>query len=289
MVVVPEPAVKGSRTFGAGAVDGAVRPAVGEGADEALGFAVGLRPVGAGAVVADAELAAGERVDLGHVAGAVVGEDRLDGYAVAGKEHARSVQEGGRGCGFLIVEDLGVGESAVVVDGDVDVLPADGAAKPTAVIAAAPVEVLAAEHMFASAALDPAELLDVDVYELARPRALVTHRLLEPEPAKPAKSEPGQDPRHRRERHPQRLGDLSGGKAQSTKLDDRFDPIGGRSISDPSGSRRAIAKAPLTFAAIPADPLARTANADPRRPRPPPSACIPQQQPARPACADRSN
>ena len=39
---------------------------------------------------------------------------------------------------------------------------------------------------FAGAAFDPAELLDVDVDELARPRALVADGLLEPEPAEPA-------------------------------------------------------------------------------------------------------
>ena len=55
MVVVAEPAVKGGGAFGAGAVDRAVGPAGEHRADEALGLAVGLRAVGAGAQVADAE------------------------------------------------------------------------------------------------------------------------------------------------------------------------------------------------------------------------------------------
>src|SRR5437588_12393359 len=63
MVVVPGPAVKRGGAFCACAVDGSVRPAVEEGADEAFCFAVGLRSVGAGAQVADAEGAAGDRVD----------------------------------------------------------------------------------------------------------------------------------------------------------------------------------------------------------------------------------
>jgi hypothetical protein len=78
MVVVPEPAVKRVAAFDAGAVDGAVGPAVEEGADEALGFAVALRPVGASTEVFDPWSPAGERVAGGDVGAAVVGEDALD-------------------------------------------------------------------------------------------------------------------------------------------------------------------------------------------------------------------
>jgi hypothetical protein len=65
--------------------------------------------------VAEAELAAGEGVDGGAVGGAVVGEDALDADAVAGKERECALEETDRGGGFLVVEDLGVGEPAVVV------------------------------------------------------------------------------------------------------------------------------------------------------------------------------
>ena len=72
MVVVPEPAVKGCGAFLACGVDRAVGPAAQEGADEAFGFAVGLRSVRAGAEVADRECAARDRVDGGSVSAAVV-------------------------------------------------------------------------------------------------------------------------------------------------------------------------------------------------------------------------
>ena len=54
MVVVSRASRQGLRCVLAGAVDRAVGPAAEHGADEALGLAVGLRPVGAGAQVADA-------------------------------------------------------------------------------------------------------------------------------------------------------------------------------------------------------------------------------------------
>src|SRR2546421_12946222 len=100
MVVVPEPAVKGGRSLAAGAVDRAVGPTVEQGADEAFGFAVGLRPARAGAQVPDPERATGERVDARAVGGAVVGQQPLDLDPVTGVEGERSAEEADRGCGF---------------------------------------------------------------------------------------------------------------------------------------------------------------------------------------------
>ncbi len=63
-------------------------------------------------------------VDDGAVAGTVVGQQLLDFDPVASIEGDRSAKEAGRGCGRLIIENFGVGESAVVVDCDVHELPA---------------------------------------------------------------------------------------------------------------------------------------------------------------------
>jgi hypothetical protein len=76
----------------------------------------------------------------------------------------------------------------VVVDGDVDELPAGRPAGAACRVAAAwPVAAgCAAADAFAGAARDPAELLAVDVDELARSRVLVANGLLETGPAKTA-------------------------------------------------------------------------------------------------------
>ena len=84
---------QGRRCVRAVAVDRAVGPAAEHGADEALGLAVGLGPVGAGAEVADAERAAGDRVDGRAVGRAVVGDQPLDGDAVAAVERDGAAQE----------------------------------------------------------------------------------------------------------------------------------------------------------------------------------------------------
>jgi hypothetical protein len=200
MVVVPEPAVKGGGAFLAGAVDGAVGPAVDECADEALCFAVGLGSVGAGAAVADAEAAAGERVQGGDVGGAVVGQESLDSDAAAAVEGDCAAEEADRGCRLLVREHLGVGEAAVVVDADVDVFEADVVAALALEVGAGrvvPLATLASKDAFAGTALDSSQLLDVDVDELTWPRALVADRLLKPEPAQPPVDRAGSGSRRR--------------------------------------------------------------------------------------------
>src|SRR5437868_7993453 len=72
-----------------------------------------------------------------------------------------------RGHGLLIVEDFDVDEPGRVVDADVDVLPAD--VKRASVVAAAG----DAAGDTVARPRDPAELLDIDVDELARPPFLV--------------------------------------------------------------------------------------------------------------------
>jgi hypothetical protein len=112
--------------------------------------------------VADAESAAGECVERRAVGAAVVGDDALDLDAAAAVERDRPLQKRDRGRCFLVLEDFGVREAAVVVDADVDVLPADGLASLAARVGACR-DVMAAMTVapaLAGAALDPAQLLD---------------------------------------------------------------------------------------------------------------------------------
>jgi len=63
-------------------------------------------------------------VDRRAVAATVVGEDALDGDSVAAKESDSAAEEADDRQRFLVAQDLGVGEPAVIVDCDVDELPA---------------------------------------------------------------------------------------------------------------------------------------------------------------------
>jgi hypothetical protein len=136
------------------------------------------------------------------------------------------------------------------------------------------VVVVAAEDALAGATLDAAELLDVDVDELAGSGALVPHGRLQPDPAEPAQPAAGQDNRHGRERHRERLRDLGRGHPQLPQRHDRLDTLRRRAVDHPPRRRGAIAHAPLTLEPIAPHPLTSAAHADTggrgrRRQRPP--------------------
>src|SRR5215469_4189353 len=121
MVVEMEPGVKGGASFGFGGVGAGVGPFVGQGAVVSLDFAVGLRPVGAGALGRDVQLGAGGGPVPGAVAGAVVADDAFDGDAECGVPGVRAGEERGGGVLALVGQDLGVGEPGMVVQRGVQV------------------------------------------------------------------------------------------------------------------------------------------------------------------------
>ncbi len=90
------------------------------GLNEALGFAVGLRGVGAGSVVLESEAEAGLVKLVGAVAAAVIGEQGADANAMEREEREGVAQEPDSGVGLLIGEYLSEGHAGVVVDGDME-------------------------------------------------------------------------------------------------------------------------------------------------------------------------
>ena len=105
------------------------------GLNEAFGFAVGAVSVRTGEAVLDAELEAGGAEVPGAIVGAIVGEQAANGDAVLGVEGEGGAQEGDSGWGLLVGQHAGEGEAGVIVDGDVQSLPAGEprASAPTAV------------------------------------------------------------------------------------------------------------------------------------------------------------
>ena len=162
-VVVFDPRSHGSGSLCRGGVGRGIEPVAQAGLDESFGLAVGSGCVRFGADVACTDLAEhgleGVAVGIGE---GVVGHDALDGHVVSFEPLGGAAEELGRSLAALGVEDLGVGEAGMVVDADMEVLPA--AATPTAAPAAADA---------VANAVDAAELLGVDVDELAGALAFV--------------------------------------------------------------------------------------------------------------------
>ena len=77
--------------------------------------------------MADAKLVAGLGEGLAPVGAAVVGQDALDRHAVTGVEAPRATQERRGRLGGLVGELLGICQAAVIIDRQVDLVPADPA------------------------------------------------------------------------------------------------------------------------------------------------------------------
>ena len=134
---------------------------------------------------------------------AVVGHDPLDRDALAANQPTARSRNGTALGPALVRQDLAVGQARGIIDADMHGLPA-GAPLGVATIAGDPM----------AEPLDPAELLGVDVDQLARPLALVAHdrrpglergQLAEPEAAQKAAD--------RRDRHRQLARDRRAAQA----------------------------------------------------------------------------
>ena len=142
--------------------------------------------------MADAGLAERGPEELAFIGRTVVGHDPLDRNAVAGEPGARTLQEGDGIFLALIGQELGVGQPGRIIDRHVQMLPPD-----------APVPdhpgVVAGDAM--AHTVDPAELLGVDMDQLARPLPLIADdSRLGIERAEPTETKPAQDDAHRRDR-----------------------------------------------------------------------------------------
>ena len=151
---------------------------------EALGLAVCLRRIGPGADMADAEHPQRLAEVPGDVTGAVVGHHPLDPDAARPEPAQRADQEAGGGAAPLVGQHFDVGKPRGIVDGHVEEVVAHALARSEAVAGDAVAD-----------ALEAGELLDIEVYELARPLALTAanrHRRLQAlEPPDPTPLQPG--------------------------------------------------------------------------------------------------
>jgi hypothetical protein len=144
---------------------------------------------------------------------AVVGQEPLHDDAVGRVTGYGAPQEGcGGGAGF-VRQHLAVGEPGVVVDGQVDVRPADAA-----LAVAVPVDTVAD-------AADPPQLLDVEVDEVPRLGVLVAHDGARPlQGSEPTDSQPPALGDHRGHRQRVVRGDPATAPALAAALEDLTPP-----------------------------------------------------------------
>src|SRR5271155_889649 len=189
-VVMAEPIGKSVLARLGGGVGLRVGPLAQAGLDEPLGLTVGARGVGLGAEVAQRKGTASLPPMVAAISRAVVGHDALDGDAVGGEPGERALEKRHRAFLALVAQHLAKGQARGIINADVEVFPAS-AAPPVAGIAGDAVP----------NRLDTAELLDIDMDQLAWPLALVAHRRrFVFERRQPAQPEAAQDLADRRNR-----------------------------------------------------------------------------------------
>jgi hypothetical protein len=140
-----------------------VDPLAESGLDESLGFAVGAGSVGAGEVVTQAELKDSGAKGVGAITVTVIGEqtanaDTEGGVVSHGGEEEGNCISGGEGR-----QNLGKGNAGMVVNGDVKVFP-------TAVMLATAAAIGTNLDLG-----EAAQLLDIEVEQIARSGMLITH------------------------------------------------------------------------------------------------------------------
>ena len=219
-------------------------------------------------------------VGVGDVGGAVVGHHPLDPDAAFGEPGHRAAQEADSGVGVERVEHLGVGEPGVVVDHHVHVLEAAwrrGGRRGALELAAA----VADDAVAGAARADATELLDVDVDQLARPRALVAVRRARAARAASACRARSASATTTPSRAPSRAARRSRQRSSATGAAPRSPRPArcGGARRHPPRRRRAIPQADSPAAAA-THPLARRHARSRRRPRPPPRATSPPRTPA---------
>ena len=130
--------------------------------DEAFGLAVGLRAIGFGEEMSEAEMVAGGGEEFGAIGWAAIGEELLDGDAVSGVEAEGLVQGVERAGDAFVREETSEGEAGVVVDGDVEAFDAGAWVAEGAITGGAD-----------AWAMEATELLDVEVDEFSGRGAFV--------------------------------------------------------------------------------------------------------------------
>jgi hypothetical protein len=232
-------------SLGGGGIGTSIGPLAKKCLDEAFGFSVGSGSIGLSAQVSKLEGLADVSEAVRDVAGAVVRHDGLDSNALALEPGHGAFQEGDRGGGSLIGQDLGISQTGSVIDGNVDELPSDAADTSRAVTVDAMAD-----------AADPTQLLDVDVDELSGVFSLVAHDgFFGIEVFESGDPVAGQDPVDRRGGESDSSCDLGGGIASSAQPENLLHPLrmgcGGHAVR----SRAAIDQRRLPGLPIPFLPL----------------------------------
>lgn len=163
VVIVKEEVREEGGAVVTGVIRAGVGPFPGNGLDEAFGFAIGLRSIRPGEEMSEAEFVTSGSEVFGAIGRAAISQEAPDFDAMEFVESDRLVEGVEDGGDFFVGEEAGEGEAGVIIDGDVETFDAGAGAAAGAIAGGAD-----------PGALEAAELLDVEVEEIAGVRVFVT-------------------------------------------------------------------------------------------------------------------
>ena len=233
-VIVMKVERKEGSSMVAGLIGASISPLTRDGLDEAFGLAIGLGAIGTGEAMFDAELLAGRGEEFGAISRTTIGKHALDVDAVVLVEaHGllESVEDAGD---FLVGEEAGESQAAVIVDGDVEGLDAGPRIAKGAIAGGAD-----------AGACEAAQFLDVEVEEFAGSVALVADngRFGRLQRSKTIESVTAQDAAERGGGDVENHADLGIGTARAAQGEDLGFECGRRLAGLTVRSRRVIVKA----------------------------------------------
>src|SRR5579862_5368082 len=246
-VVGVDPGFEMGEALGGILVEPGVGPFTDGGLDEAFGFAVGARSVDARANVFELKIAAGLSEEVGVKAGTVIGHDAANGDAQASEVSRGLAQECAGGNRLFVGQQGGESDAGVIVDGDVEELPAGAAGFVLGISGKAMAR-------FGNAG----QLFDVDVQQIAGSGMLVAndgnHRL---QRASGVQMQAGEDAADGGAAQASGLSDAHAGPVLAAQLFDERRFFGTDSTRRTMRPRRAIAQSGRTTLTKAAHPLGR--------------------------------
>lgn len=219
--------------------------------DKAFGFTVGAWGVGTGEVMAQAEFNHSRVKSVRAIAVTVIGEQATNGDAQSGVVSNGGAQEGDSASGGEVGQDLSEGNTGVVIDGDMDVLP-------SAVMFPSATSIGARNNCG-----EASQLLNIEVQQIAGRSMLIAnqgHSRLQI--AHAVQTEAAENATNGSTAQARRLGNMEAGEALAPQLFDALRQRLSGTTWRAMRSRGVIVQTRRTFQLIAAGPLGGGADAN---------------------------
>src|SRR5215470_10006871 len=251
-VVVMEPRRESQGALPGIVVSPSISPLPQSGLNESFCFAIGTRSERSSEEVADVVVLAEAAEELGFIARAVVGEEAANANAETGEEGKGSMQKSSSGGAFLVGVDSRKSQAGMIINGDMNILPAPALGWMTAITMQAMTDVA-----------ETSQFLDVEVEQVSRQGIFIAlDRGRGLKQSQTVQSQATQDATDGSGTEAGGHSNAAASPALVSELDYALDQGGGCGFIQAMRTRTAIAQARSSFATKAPHPLGRGFGTD---------------------------